>query len=75
MSPAVLLSFVHAFVAGIYIHRHFFAEVLLHHAKDPLGSPYAASFLASYRAASVIIALYVKHFTRFDPELLLRSTP
>lgn len=60
--------------ATLHIHRHFFAETLLHHASDPLGSPYATSFLASYNASSLSIAMYVKHMTHC-PDLLLRWWP
>lgn len=58
-------------VSMIFIHRSFFAQALLHHPENPLQSPYATSFLATYRAASTIIRGTNKILDRF-PELLLR---
>lgn len=55
----------------IFIHRSFFAQALLDHPENPLQSPYATSFLATYRAASVIIRATVKHLERY-PELFMR---
>ncbi|KZP23605.1 hypothetical protein FIBSPDRAFT_1042768 [Athelia psychrophila] len=55
----------------ISIHRSFFAKALLDHPDDPLRSPYATSFLATYRAASVSIRGHFKHLERY-PDLFMR---
>ncbi|KZP21367.1 hypothetical protein FIBSPDRAFT_825911 [Athelia psychrophila] len=55
----------------IFIHRSFFAQALLDHPDNPLRSPYATSFLATYRAASAVIRATVKHLERY-PELFMR---
>ncbi|KAF8144681.1 hypothetical protein K438DRAFT_1992604 [Mycena galopus ATCC 62051] len=58
----------------IYIHRGSFIQALKDRPLDPLGGPYAASFLASYRGASLIIEsdiqsffLFTEHFHRWWP--------
>lgn len=58
-------------ISMIFIHRSFFAQALLDHPENPLRSPYAASFLATYRAASVLIAGHAKYLERY-PELFMR---
>jgi hypothetical protein len=55
----------------LYIHRSFFAQAVLDHPVNPLRSPFAPSFLASYRCASVIIKQCANNFERF-PELCMR---
>jgi hypothetical protein len=55
----------------LYIHRSFFAQALLDHPVNPLRSPFAPSFLASHRCASVIIKQSIIIFDRF-PELCMR---
>lgn len=55
----------------INIHRSFFAQALLDHPENPLVSPYATSFLATYRAASAVIKTTAKYLERY-PELLMR---
>lgn len=61
-------------ISALHVHRSYFAQTMLHYASDPLGSPYATSFLASYKAASFLIGIYVKHMTKL-PELLMRWFP
>jgi hypothetical protein len=58
-------------VTMLYIHRSFFAQAVLDHPVNPLRSPYAPSFLAAYRCASMIIKTSISHFERF-PELCMR---
>jgi hypothetical protein len=58
-------------IAMLYIHRSFFAQAVLDHPFNPLRSPYAPSFLAAYRCASVIIKNSIGHFERF-PDLCMR---
>lgn len=58
-------------VTMLYIHRSFFAQAVLDHPVNPLRSPYAPSFLAAYRCASVIIKSSINHFERF-PDLCMR---
>lgn len=58
-------------IGMIFIHRSFFAQALLDHPENPLRSPYATSFLATYRAASVLITGHRKYFERY-PELFMR---
>lgn len=58
-------------VTLLYIHRSFFAQAVLAHPMNPLRSPFAPSFLASYRCASVIIKQSITNFERF-PELCMR---
>ncbi|KAH7916204.1 fungal-specific transcription factor domain-containing protein [Hygrophoropsis aurantiaca] len=55
----------------LYIHRSFFAQAMLDHPTNPLCSPYAPSFLAAYRCASVIIKTTVCNFQQF-PDLFSR---
>lgn len=56
------------YTAMLYIHRTFFAQVLLDHPDNPLDSPYAPSFLMAARCASVLIRSFLHHFERC-PEL------
>jgi hypothetical protein len=58
-------------VTMLYIHRSFFAQAVLDHPVNPLRSPYAPSFLAAYRCASVIIKNSISNFERF-PDLCMR---
>ncbi|KAI0682175.1 hypothetical protein BC835DRAFT_1300198 [Cytidiella melzeri] len=51
-------------IAMIYIHRTFFAQALLDNPENPLSSPYAPSFLAANRCASVLIKSFIHHFER-----------
>ncbi|KAJ6479524.1 fungal-specific transcription factor domain-containing protein [Mycena vitilis] len=58
----------------LYIHRGSFVQALKDRPLNPLEGPYAASFLAAYRGASVIIksdvrslALFPEHFHRWWP--------
>ncbi|KAI0091551.1 fungal-specific transcription factor domain-containing protein [Irpex rosettiformis] len=51
-------------IAMIYIHRTFFAQALLDNPDNPLSSPYAPSFLAANRCASVLIKSFIHHFER-----------
>ncbi|KAH8104100.1 fungal-specific transcription factor domain-containing protein [Cristinia sonorae] len=52
-------------VAMLAIHRTFFAQALLDHPTNPLRSPYAPSFLAANRCASVLIKSFLHHCERF----------
>ncbi|KZP16989.1 hypothetical protein FIBSPDRAFT_747810 [Athelia psychrophila] len=58
-------------VGMLFIHRSFFAQALLDHPENPLRSPYATSFLATYRAASVMIRSTTEHLELY-PELFMR---
>ncbi|KAJ7925437.1 hypothetical protein B0H13DRAFT_2654272 [Mycena leptocephala] len=58
----------------VYMHRSSFVQALKDRPLDPLDSPYAASFLAAYRGASMIIksdmrsfSLFPEHFHRWWP--------
>ena len=51
-------------IAMIHIHRTFFAQALLDHPNNPLASPYAPSFLAANRCASVLIKSFIHHHER-----------
>ena len=55
----------------IYIHRTFFAQALLDHPENPLSSPYAPSFLAANRCASVLIKSFLHYYERC-PDLIGR---
>ena len=59
-------SFAHANVSIVMlgIYRTFFAQALLDHPANPLRSPYAPSFLAANRCASVLIKSFLHHFER-----------
>ncbi|KAJ4001559.1 fungal-specific transcription factor domain-containing protein [Lentinula boryana] len=52
-------------IVTIYIHRAFFAQALLQSPSNPMNSVYAPSFLATYRAASTVVHLNVKHFYKY----------
>ncbi|KAJ8076435.1 hypothetical protein PM082_000858 [Marasmius tenuissimus] len=49
-----------ATIASIHLHRSFFLRAIKDHPRDPMGSPYALSFLAAYRGASTVIQLDAK---------------
>ncbi|TFK46537.1 hypothetical protein OE88DRAFT_1638264 [Heliocybe sulcata] len=56
----------------LYIHRPYFAQqALMDNSGNPLCSPYAPSFLAAYRSASVMIKRDLHYFERC-PDLFLR---
>lgn len=69
-APARLL-YANSVAAMIYIHRTFFAQALLDHPENPLSSPYAPSFLAANRCASVLIKSFLHYFERC-PDLIGR---
>lgn len=50
--------------AMVYIHRTFYAQALLDYPENPLGSPYAPSFLAANRCASVLIRAFLHTYER-----------
>ncbi|KAF8829110.1 hypothetical protein HHX47_DHR3001120 [Lentinula edodes] len=50
---------------AMFIHRAFFAQALLQSPSNPLSSVYAPSFLAAYRAASIVVHCDVKHFYKY----------
>ncbi|KAI0741388.1 fungal-specific transcription factor domain-containing protein [Daedaleopsis nitida] len=58
-------------ITMIHIHRTFFAQALLDHPTNPLASPYAPSFLAANRCASILLRSFLHHWTR-SPELCCR---
>ena len=54
-------------VAMLYLHRSFFAQTMLDHPDNPLSSPFAPSFLAACRSASIIIKAAENLFRRSAP--------
>ncbi|KZT69218.1 hypothetical protein DAEQUDRAFT_669927 [Daedalea quercina L-15889] len=48
----------------IHIHRTFFAQALLDNPTSPLSSPYAPSFLAANRCASILLKSFIHHHER-----------
>ncbi|EKM50097.1 uncharacterized protein PHACADRAFT_264633 [Phanerochaete carnosa HHB-10118-sp] len=58
-------------ISMIYIHRTFFAQALLDHPDNPLSSPFAPSFLAANRCASVLIKSFLHYYERC-PDLIGR---
>ncbi|KAJ3936499.1 MAG: fungal-specific transcription factor domain-containing protein [Lentinula lateritia] len=52
-------------LVAMFIHRAFFAQALLQSPSNPLSSVYAPSFLAAYRAASIVVHCVVKHFYKY----------
>jgi hypothetical protein len=55
----------------LYIHRNYFAKPMLEYPDNPLRSPFAPSFLVSYRCASIIIKAALHFFQRI-PQLAER---
>lgn len=55
----------------LFVHRPFFAKALMDYGNDPMRSPYAPSYLASYRCAVLLIKSHVQYFQRC-PDLFLR---
>ncbi|KAF5316367.1 hypothetical protein D9619_006871 [Psilocybe cf. subviscida] len=49
----------------MYIHRSFFAQAIIEHPVNPLKSDYAASFIAAYRASSIILKSVRDQFQAF----------
>ncbi|KAH9928041.1 hypothetical protein B0H21DRAFT_700397, partial [Amylocystis lapponica] len=47
-----------------HIHRTFFAQALLDHPESPPSSPYAPSFLAANRCASILVKSFIHHHER-----------
>ncbi|KAI8996461.1 fungal-specific transcription factor domain-containing protein [Trametes punicea] len=58
-------------ITMIHIHRTFFAQALLDHPSNPLASPYAPSFLAANRCASILLRSFLHHWNR-SPEISSR---
>ncbi|GBE86700.1 hypothetical protein SCP_0905800 [Sparassis crispa] len=54
----------HRSIVMIHIHRTFFAQALLDYPKNPLSSPFAPSFLAANRCASILLRSFVHHHER-----------
>ncbi|KAI0958195.1 hypothetical protein AcV7_004081 [Taiwanofungus camphoratus] len=48
-------------ITMLTIHRTFFAQALLENPTNPLASPYAPSFLAANRCASLMLKSFIKH--------------
>ncbi|KAJ6495975.1 hypothetical protein C8R45DRAFT_151588 [Mycena sanguinolenta] len=55
----------------LFLHRAFFAQVMIEHATDPLKSPYAHSVFAAYEAACNVLKDTVEQFTK-NPLLVTR---
>ncbi|TFK28831.1 hypothetical protein FA15DRAFT_664908 [Coprinopsis marcescibilis] len=55
-------------LALLYIHRNYFAQAIQQYPENPLRSPYAPSFLATYRCASGIIKSCMNYYKKF-PQL------
>ena len=53
--------------AMLYLHRSFFAQTMLDHPDNPLMSPFAPSFLAACRSASIIVRAAGNLFRRCSP--------
>ncbi|KAI0630475.1 fungal-specific transcription factor domain-containing protein [Trametes polyzona] len=74
-NPAVVLKsfFLSHFrsITMIHIHRTFFAQALLDNPTNPLSSPYAPSFLAANRCASILLRSFLHHWNR-SPEICSR---
>ncbi|KAI9062771.1 hypothetical protein FKP32DRAFT_1758891 [Trametes sanguinea] len=74
-NPSVVLKsfFLSHFrsITMIHIHRTFFAQALLDHPNNPLASPYAPSFLAANRCASILLRSFLHHWNR-SPEICSR---
>ncbi|KAK7026792.1 hypothetical protein VNI00_015450 [Paramarasmius palmivorus] len=51
-------------VTMLYLHRSFFAHAMLTNPNNPFLSPFASSFLAVYRGASIIVKAAVHMFDR-----------
>lgn len=58
----------------LYIHRNHFARALLECPNNPLRSPYAPSFLASYRNATMLLRVLRRDYAQ-HPNLYLRNWP
>ncbi|KAI0923665.1 hypothetical protein AcW1_006560 [Taiwanofungus camphoratus] len=54
-------------ITMISIHRTFFAQALLDNPTNPLSSPYAPSFLAANRCASILLKSFIHHHERCGP--------
>ncbi|KAI0924355.1 hypothetical protein AcV7_003079 [Taiwanofungus camphoratus] len=54
-------------ITMINIHRTFFAQALLDNPTNPLSSPYAPSFLAANRCASILLKSFTHHHERCGP--------
>ncbi|KAJ7481536.1 hypothetical protein FB451DRAFT_1030501 [Mycena latifolia] len=48
----------------LFLHRAFFAQVMIENATDPMKSPYAHSMLAAYQAACNVLHDTVEQFTK-----------
>ena len=55
----------------LYIHKSYFARALIDYPADPLHSPHATSFLATFRCSSAVIRLSAEHM-KSAPELCMR---
>ncbi|KAL0579153.1 hypothetical protein V5O48_002834 [Marasmius crinis-equi] len=55
----------------MHIHRSFFVKAVLDFPHDPLSSPYSLSFLAAFRAATTLIQLHVRWFSKHQ-DLMVR---
>lgn len=48
-------------VSLLHTHRNFFAKAVMDFPENPMRSPFAASFLATYRSASAVIRFYCEN--------------
>ncbi|EMD39104.1 hypothetical protein CERSUDRAFT_112798 [Gelatoporia subvermispora B] len=55
----------------LYIHRSFFVQAIINCPENPLRSPYAPSFLAAYRASSIILKMIREQFAA-NPDVATR---
>ncbi|KAJ7253061.1 hypothetical protein B0H12DRAFT_1017793 [Mycena haematopus] len=55
----------------LFLHRAFFAQVMIEHATDPMKSPYAHSVVAAYECACNVLKDTVDQFTK-NPLLVAR---
>ena len=67
-----LIDYLFFYLVLLYIHRSYFAKVLLRHPRNPLQSPYAPSFLSAFRCSLSILHL-IRDCHEQNPKLLLRS--
>ncbi|KAJ7057013.1 hypothetical protein C8F01DRAFT_1153071 [Mycena amicta] len=58
-------------LALLFLHRSYFAEVMISHAASPLSSPYAPSVFAAYEAACNVLNDTFDQFTK-NPALVAR---
>jgi hypothetical protein len=55
----------------LFLHRSFFAQVMIENAADPMKSPYAPSVGATYESACNVLSDTLSQFTK-NPRLVAR---